>query len=468
MISIHLDYISAGIIIFLYLAGFALALNAVFQSRTPQGTMAWMLALTCVPFLAVPIFLLFGKKRIENYDQYEEELIGVRKKIETDIAEFRVLKESSAIQKFLVHTNIDFLKGNSLNLLLDGKETFNEMLNEIKQAEKYIFLQMYIFRTDKIGTVFAQVLKNKARQGVKIFVLYERLGIRMSKRVLREMKEAGICLGEFSPIRLNKLQVNFRNHRKLLLIDGKMGFFGGINIGDDYLGRYPEIGYWRDTNVRIEGPIVSLAQIDFIKDWKFSQKEDIDIEIETPVMKGSSDVLLLNSGPAEDRPLNLLQHIAIINSATKRLWIANPYIVPPQGIMDALFIAAIRGVDVRIIVPAKSDNGFVALAMEVYIERLVKAGITVYKYQKGMLHQKVILLDETIALIGSSNLDFRSMYINFENSIVTDDPTFIKDLDLALRKDFDLSYEVKNMDFKLAPFRHKLATHLANSVAPIL
>lgn len=468
MISIHLDYTSAGIIIILYLAGFALALNAVFQSRTPQGTMAWILALTCIPFLAVPMFLLFGKKRIEDYDQYERELLDVRKKVETDIADFRVLKDSAPIQKFLVHTNIDFLKGNSLNLLLDGKETFNEMLDAIKRAEKYIFLQMYIFRTDKIGSVFAQVLKQKARQGVKIYVLYERLGIRMSKKILSEMKDAGICLGEFSPIRINKLQVNFRNHRKLLLIDGKTGFFGGINIGDDYLGRYPEIGYWRDTNVKIEGPAVSLAQIDFIKDWKFSQREEIDIPFEAPVLRGKSDVLLLNSGPAEDRPLNLLQHIEIINSAKKRLWIANPYIVPPQGIIDALFIAAIRGVDVRIIVPARSDNGFVALAMEVYIERLVKAGITVYKYKKGMLHQKVILLDETLALIGSSNLDFRSMYINFENSIVTDDPVFIKDLDLALRNDFDHSYEVQAIDFQIAPFKHKLATHLANSVAPIL
>jgi cardiolipin synthase A/B len=468
MISIQLDYISAAIIIVLYLAGFALSLNALFQSRTPQGTMAWILALTCIPFLAVPIFLLFGKKRIENYDRYEEVMIDVRRKIEDDIAGFRVGKESPRIEKFLIHSNIDFIRGNKLKLLLDGKETFNEMLDCIKSSENYIFLQMYIFRTDKIGTVFTDVLKKKAREGVKVFVLYERLGIRMSKSILKEMKEAGVWLGEFSPVRINKLQVNFRNHRKLLIIDGSTGFFGGINIGDDYLGRYPSIGYWRDTNVKIQGPVVSLAQIDFIKDWKFSQKEEIEINLAPPIERGDSDVLLINSGPAEERPLNLLNHIEIINSARKRLWIANPYIVPPQGIMDALFIAAIRGIDVRVIVPQKSDNGFVALAMEVYLERLVKAGIRVYKYQKGMLHQKVILLDDMLAVIGSSNIDFRSMYINFENSIVTDDPEFIKDLDLAVRRDIDFCLEVGAMDFKTAPLKHKLASHLANSVAPIL
>lgn len=468
MISIHLDYTSAGIIVILYVAGFALALNAVFQTRTPQGTMAWFLGLICIPFLAVPLFLLFGKKRIEDYDQYEEDILEIRKKIETEIATYKVIKESPQIEKFLVHASYDFVEGNSLKLLLDGKETFNEMFDAIKSAKNYIFLQMYIFRTDTIGTVFANVLKQKARQGVKVYVLYERLGIRMSQTVLKEMREAGVCLGEFSPIRFNKLQVNFRNHRKLLLVDSRVGFFGGINIGDDYLGRYPEIGYWRDTNVKVEGPVVTLAQIDFVKDWKFSQHEEIDIKFDKPEVRGKSHVLLLNTGPAEERPLNLLQHIEIFNSARKRLWIANPYIVPPQGIMDALFIAAIRGVDVRIIVPGKSDNRFVALAMEVYLERLVKAGIKVYKYHKGMLHQKVILLDETIAVVGSSNIDFRSMYINFENSIVTDDPEFIKDLDLALRNDFEQSIESEVSDFTEAPFKHKLATHLANSVAPIL
>lgn len=468
MISIHFDYISAGIIIILYVAGFILAMNAIFQSRTPQGTMAWFLALTCIPFIAVPAFLLFGKKRIEDYDQYEQQLTEIRKTIETNIAGYKLDKRTPGIEKFLNNTNIDFIKGNSLHLLLDGKETFQEMLEGIKSAKHYILLQMYIFRTDKIGTAFAEVLKRKAREGVKVFVLYERLGIRMKKSVLWDMKKNGVMLGEFSPIRFNKLQMNFRNHRKLLLIDGKTGFFGGINIGDDYLGRYPDIGYWRDTNVKVEGPVVSLAQIDFCKDWKFSQKEPIELDFAIPEKKGESDVLLLNSGPSEERPFNLLHHIEIINSAKKRLWIANPYIVPPQGILDALFIAAIRGVDVRIVIPARSDNKFVALAMEVYVERLVKSGIRVYKFCKGMLHQKVILLDDSIAVIGSSNIDFRSMYINFENSIITDDPSFIKDLDLALRKDFEASKEIMELDFKLSPFRHRLATHLANSVAPIL
>ena len=468
MVSFHFDFISVTIIIIFYLAGFILALNAVFQSRTPQGTMAWILALLCIPFLAVPIFLLFGKKKIEDYDHYENGLTDIRRKIESALSEFKMLKDTASLRYILSNSNLSFRKGNSLSLLFDGQETFEEMLSSIKKAKKYIFLQMYIFRTDKIGTVFADELRAKASQGVKIYILYERLGIHMSKKVLRDMKSSGIFLGVFSPIRLNKLQLNFRNHRKLLIIDGETGFFGGINIGDDYLGRYPEIGYWRDTNIRIRGPTVGLSQIDFIKDWKYSQNEEITCDILGPFSCGDSDVLLLNSGPAEERPLNLLQHIGLINSARGRLWIANPYIIPPQGIMDALFIAAIRGVDIRLLVPEKSDNRFVALAMEIYLERLLKAGIRVFKYSRGMMHQKVILVDDNLAVIGSSNLDFRSMHINFENSIVIDDMTIIKELDLALRQDFDFSVELDISEFKLMSFGRRLATHLANSVAPIL
>jgi cardiolipin synthase len=468
MLTFHLSFFDLALISILYVIGFFFAINATFQSRTPQGTMAWVLALICIPFFSVPIYLLFGKNKIEDYDYYEKYLIDYRKKIENAVLEYKIIKDMPPIKRFFVHTNHDFISGNSLRLLLDGLETFEEMILTIKSAKKYILLQMYIFRTDLIGSEFAAALEEKAREGVKVYVLYERLGIRMSKKILKRMQLAGVCLGEFSPIRLNKLQLNFRNHRKLLIIDGQYGFFGGINIGDDYLGRYPEIGFWRDTNIKISGPIVSLAQIDFIKDWKFSQSHEINIELQSPLAKGSSHVLLLNSGPSEEIPLNLLLHIEIINSAQRRLWMANPYFIPPQGILDALLIANMRGVDIRVLVPRNTDNYFVALAMEVYLERMVLAGIRVFKYAAGMMHQKVILLDESLAVIGSSNLDFRSMYINFENTVITDDTEFIKDLDLALRCDFDKSVEIYSTDFKLYSFRYRLAIHLANSLAPIL
>jgi cardiolipin synthase len=468
MISIHFDFMSAGIITIFYLAGVSLALNAVFQSRTPQGTMAWFIALITIPFLSVPLFLLFGKKNLEDYDRYEQEVLEVRKKMEIGASQYRSAKDYSIQDVYFMKQNLSFYQGHSLKLLFDGHETFREMLETIMNARHYILLQMYIFRTDRIGTAFAEALIEKSRQGVKVYILYERLGIRMSKKTLRDMGQAGIALGEFSPIRFNKLQLNFRNHRKLLIVDGEFGFFGGINIGDDYLGRYPEIGHWRDTNVKVSGPIVGLSQTDFVKDWKFSQSHSFECNLRQVGERGQSDALLLNSGPGEERPLNLLQHIDLINSAINRLWVANPYIVPPQGIMDAFLIAVSRGVDVRIIVPERSDNRFVSFAMEIYLERLAKAGVRVYKYLRGMMHQKVILMDDKIAVIGSSNMDFRSMYINFENTIITHDKNILKELDLSFREDFDLSKEMNGLEFSEASFKHRLFCHLANSVAPIL
>ena len=468
MVSIHLDFISILIILIIYLLGIFSAFHAIFQSRTPQGTMAWILALICIPFFSVPAFFFFGKRKLEDYDFIDDELILLKKQVKLEASLLEANIKSQALNKIDAILERKSLTGNSLGLLSDGEETFQAMLKAIEDAREYIFLQMYIFRTDRIGSLFAQALKEKAQSGVKVYVLYERLGIRMSKKVLRSMEQAGIFLGEFTPIRFNKLQMNFRNHRKLLIIDGEKGFFGGINIGDDYLGRYPSIGFWRDSNVLVSGPVVHLAQIEFIKDWKFSQETDIHLKIRGMKVLGNSNVLLVNANPSEDRPKNLLVHLEIINSAQKRLWIANPYIVPPQGLIDALYLSFLKGVDIRILIPLKSDNQFVSLAMSVYIQKLVEAGIRVYRYSLGMMHQKVILVDDELAVIGSSNLDYRSMHINFENTIITDDLNFIQNLNSCFIKDFHLSHEIKKSEFMLLPFSHKLASRLANSFAPIL
>jgi cardiolipin synthase len=466
--EIHLSrYFVLGVVI-LYITGFYLALRSIFESRTPQGSMAWILSLICLPIFAIPIYLLCGKKKIDNYDFIELDLVEIRSHVEKLIGHFRKNKSIDQRQKLLIENKSEFITSNSIKLLIDGEETFSEMVKTIKQAKNFILLQMYIFRTDHIGKVIIAALIERAKSGVKVYILYERFGIKMSKDLLDEMKRSGINLGEFSPIRFNKLQYNFRNHRKQLIVDGEFGFFGGINIGDDYLGKYPHIGYWRDSNIKIQGPVLGLAQVEFIKDWKFSQSEAIDININVSSTLGDSNVLLFSSSPVEDRPLNLLQHIELINIAKKRLWIANPYVIPPQGILDALYISGIKGLDVRLIIPQNNDNELVALAMDVHMEHLFHAGVRIYKYTPGMMHQKVILIDDELAIIGSSNLDFRSMFINFENSIITDDQKFILDLEFSLRKDLDTSEEIGLNYFNtLSKFR-RIQSHLINTLAPIL
>ncbi|MFP5384824.1 MAG: cardiolipin synthase [Bacteriovoracia bacterium] len=468
MLSIHIDYLSFSLLVVFYLTGFALAINAVFQARTPQGTVAWILGLIFFPFLAIPLFLLFGKKRLDHYEKLPGPLIPYKKNIEANLSSYRFKEYQEPIEKFLTHTEVEYLTGNKIKLLINGKEVFEEMIGAVKKAERYIFLQMYIFRADVIGKTFIEALKFQSLRGIQVYVQVERLGLHLSKSVLRGMKEAGIHIGTFSPVHSNILHYNFRNHRKLLIIDGVTGFYGGINIGDDYLGRYPEIGFWRDSNVRIDGPSVYYSQMEFLKDWHWARNETINVDYRVPVRCGDVNIMILNSDPSDENHNNLLQHIEIINSSKKRIWIANPYLIPPQGIIDALVIASKRGVDVRILVPEKSDNFLVQMASEAFLEKFWKAGIRIYKYTKGMMHQKVILLDETLALIGSSNLDYRSMYINFENSIITSDPSFLLELEFSFREDFNESYQVQLDHFKNLKFGTKLVSRFANCLSPIL
>jgi cardiolipin synthase len=464
--ELYLSYYFLFFLCILYLFGFSLALSSLFESRTPQGSMAWFLSLTCLPFISIPLYFFFGKKKIDNYDSYDSEMISFRCANEIIINAFKYHRPKG--QRLLSEERFNFISGNSITLLIDGEETFSEMLQTISEAKDYIFLQMYIFRTDKIGKMIIEALVRKATAGVKVYVLYEKIGIRMSKSLLSEMKRSGILFGEFSPTRFNKFQFNFRNHRKQLIVDGKVGFFGGINIGDDYLGKYSHIGYWRDSNVKIKGPVLGLAQLDFIKDWKFSQSEAIEIQLHVSGQSGDSNILHFSTSPDEERPINLLQHIELIHKAKKRIWIANPYVIPPQGLLDALYISSMRGIDIRIIIPKNNDNELVALAMDVHSERLFNSGIKIFKYKPGMMHQKVILIDDDLAIIGSSNFDFRSMYLNFENSIITDDQYFIKELEFSFRNDFMVCYELTEEYFGSLSKYHRLKSYLINSLAPVL
>ncbi len=453
-----------------YLAGFVLGLYSTFEARTPQGTTAWLLGLIFFPFIAIPLFIIFGKKRLDDYQTIEKKVEGLRRKFRGQLERFYVKDGLTPLEDFLTRSESNFVGGNTVDLLLNGEETFAEMLTAIAEAKSYICLQTFIFRTDGIGTEFAQALMKRAREGVKIYFLYENLGVEVDEKVIDAMRRSGIRIGEFPPVRRYKLHLNFRNHRKLLITDGQIGIFGGINIGDDYLGRYPEIGFWRDTNVRVEGPAVVQGQIDFVKDWIWSQNSPVEIDWGEPRAAGDSAVLAMTSGPADVNHFNLLQHIEVINSSRRRLWIANPYFVPPQGLVDALLIAKMRGVDVRVIVPTreKCDNKLCSTAAEVYLEKLAQSKIRVHRYTRGMMHQKVILIDDSLAIVGSSNLDFRSMYINFENAIATNEPRFIASLEEAFHSDFKDSKECSCQDFESIPIRKKLASHFANCLAPIL
>lgn len=442
--------------------GLVLAVNALFQSRTPQGALAWFIGLVGFPFISIPIFILCGRRR------YHDERPGDT----LTFPNYDVVKHRSELlgefERFLNHTGFYFTGKNKIDLLIDADQIYPAMFKELNAAKEYIILQVFIFRTDETGRKFAEILIRKARAGVKVFVLYEKILIKMDKSLLGEMHAAGIHTGLFKPFTRNKWHLNFRNHRKIMIIDGRVGFFGGINIGDDYVGKYPKIGHWRDTNVRIEGPSLIPAQIAFCKDWLGSQGSAPEIDWKHGPSDGDANVLIFSSGPIEEKPFCLLHHIALIDLARKRLWIANPYIVPPQSLIDALAMVALRGVDVRILVPSYSDNFLINGVADIYYQRLMEYGVKIFKYKSGFLHQKVMIVDDALGVVGSANLDFRSMYINFEITTVSSDSEYIDALTVMLENDLKESEVVTPESFRRKSLPRKIMERATNLLAPIL
>jgi cardiolipin synthase len=445
-----------------HLLGLYLALNALFQSRTPQGALAWFIGLVGFPYLGIPLFVVFGRRRY-----HEENNMKLPEFPKYDVVKHRN-EPLGEFEKFLQHTGFYFTGRNTIDLLIDADEIYPAMFKDLENAKEYILLQVFIFRTDETGRKFADILMRKAREGVKVYVLYEKVLIKMDKNLLEEMREAGVHLGLFKPFTRNKWHLQFRNHRKILVIDGKSGFFGGINIGDDYVGKYPNIGHWRDTNVRIEGPALIPAQTAFCLDWQGSQGSAPAIEWKHGPSEGDANVLIFSSGPIEEKPFCLLHHMALIELARKRLWIANPYIVPPQSLMDALAMAALHGVDVRILVPSYSDNFLIMGVADIYYERLMDYGVKIYKYKNGFLHEKVMVVDDVLGVVGSANLDFRSMYINFEITTVCSDPKFIDSLTKMLERDLRDSELLTKESFRKKTLPKKVLERATNLLAPVL
>lgn len=458
-----------------YLLGFLCAALAVLRSRTPQGATAWVLGLLTLPFIMVPLFVIFGRSKFYGYSLR-------RKRLEKKINQKISLMQETLIQDEMTASELHplmhsleklcrpgFTSHNKIDLLIDGEKTYSAMLRDLENAQDYIIFQFYIFRTDETGKKFANVLMRKAREGVRVNFLYDEIGTEIGDSFLKELRESGINVCHFNSLRgKGRFQVNFRNHRKILIVDGKSAFVGGLNIGNDYLGLWPELGPWRDTHVRIEGPSVLTCQMTHAKDWYWCKQQDIEANWKIQNANGHANILLLPSGPADQKQICLLAHIAMVNSAKDRLWIANPYLVPPESLLDAILLAALRGVDVRFIIPAYSDAKIVMLASEVYVARLLQHGVKVYRYTAGFLHQKVMLVDDLFAVVGSANLDFRSMFINFEVTIVAQEKEFVTSVESMLQADFTKSREISIEEYQNVSLWNKITSRGANLLAPVL
>ena len=462
-------------LVIFYITGFFCAFLALWRSRTPQGTVAWILALITVPMLSVPLFLIFGRKKFIGYikkrQDFDREASNEIKEIEKLLNSKLNVSPLPYLSNLIDQSEtLGFTEHNKINLLINGEQTYSSMLQTIEGAEKYILLQVYIFRDDNIGMRFAELLMNKAKAGVKVYFLTDRIGSELGSRFLKKLQKAGVNVHIFSSWKNwgGHFQVNFRNHRKILVVDGKTAYLGGHNIGDDYLGKWKSIGPWRDTHLRVEGPSALSAQLSFFKDWHWAKEEIIDLDWSPHPSPENGKALIFPTGPADEKENCLLAHLALINNARKRIWIATPYFVLPESIVYALELAALNGVEIKVLVPSYSDNRLIQYASKVYIERLIRKGVEFYEYTPGFLHQKVMLIDDEAALVGSVNLDSRSLFINFEVFGVTPEPEVIKTVDLMLTKDFEKSRKIDKLAFLKRPLFQQVLSRATNLVSPML
>jgi cardiolipin synthase len=452
------------------------AARAILHTRTAQGSMAWVLFLLLLPLVAVPLYWVFGRTKFYGYVNRRQQVTDRARKQLAAIKELDDFLQQPPGEQRGLHALAGrlgaggFVRGNSLKLLVDGEATFEAMLERIAGAERFVLIQFYIFRDDGIGRRFHAALVERARAGVTVCFLYDEVGSTLTSAFLSELSAAGVRCHQFNPGRKgSRFQINFRNHRKIVVVDGRTTFIGGLNVGDDYLGRYPKIGRWRDTHLRIDGPGAAQAQIAFFKDWYWATDQLPKAGFEIAACdQGDARVLVWHTGPADPQPECLMFWLELINGAERRLWIANPYFVPPDAIAQALRLAVLRGVDVRLLVPAHNDSRMVAWASCVHLSEMAGCGAKVLRWTDGFMHQKVCLVDDDLAMIGTANLDNRSIFINFEVTALSDDPGLVRELGAMLERDFQASRPVEAREFREAGYWTRLACRTANLFAPML
>jgi cardiolipin synthase len=460
--------------------GIITAVHAIRRVRSSQAAIAWAISLVTFPFLALPFYWIFGRSTFSGYVEAirqgeEEHTVRVDEILPRIKQEYR--SDPDAVRdEFEVFENLNrgfpFLRGNSVELLVDGEATFRRMFEDIDRAEDYILLQYFIVKDDELGTEFKSRLIAKAEEGVHVYFLYDEIGChKLPRRYIKKLRKAGVHVHPFGTTqgRGNRFQLNFRNHRKITVVDGKIGYVGGHNVGDEYMGRSRRFGHWRDTHLRIDGPSVRHLQMSFVADWYFAARSLMPVNWDAVESHPEgTDLLILESGPADPMETCSLMFVLAIQMARDRIWIASPYFIPNEAVTAALRTAALRGVDVRIMLPLKPDHRVVYLAGFSFMAELNEANIRFFRYEPGFLHQKAFVVDERLAMVGTANADNRSFRLNFEISALGITKGFVKEVAQMLESDFSKCREVPANEGFTRGFLFDSGVRLAHLFSPIL
>lgn len=474
------------ILTIIYLVNFGLVIDLIFRGkRNIDTTLTWIVILVLLPPLGFILYAIFGrsiaKKNMFSIKEKEDRVI--KKKVLESYVEIEsnldpyIDENKDMIYTLANSNNAHYTNDNTVDIYPKSELFFDSLLSELKKAEEYINIQFYIFKDDRIGSEIIEILKDKARSGVEVRLLYDAVGGRnLSKKSIKEMKEAGVKIGNFFPSFLNiiNFNLNFRNHRKIVVIDGKVGFVGGFNIGDEYLGRDPKFGEWRDTHIKLTGSCVIDLSLRFLLDWRYVTKENLDLAKYFTKKRKKSDgnigIQIVSSGP-DITELDEIKYgyMKIIQKARDYVYIQSPYLILDKTLMETLKVACLSGVDVRIMIPSKPDHPFVYWASYSYAGELLDYGAKIYTYgEDAFLHAKTVVSDDSIVSIGTANMDIRSFELNFEVNAFIYSEEKSREQRLIFERDMENSREITKEIYESRSTYIKMKESISRLLSPVL
>ncbi|MCU6709207.1 cardiolipin synthase [Paenibacillus sp. J5C_2022] len=462
-----------------------IAVILLLEYRRQAHMTAWLFIVLLCPFLGFAAYWLAGSpyvKRRERgrwrLERYEH--VGEGRKIKDSDGEISTSCKEEAYRQRLLHvlerlSPFPLRTGNRCRVLTDGEATFDAIEAAMKRARHHIHLDYYTIRHDRVGKRFLRTLIDKARKGVEVRVLYDGIGsMHLDRQFIGELKRAGGQAHCFSPAAgVLRRRLNYRNHRKIVIVDGATGFLGGINIGEEYIGLDPKLGFWRDTHLQLKGEAVYDLQRLFMSDWRMTTGEVWRdpapyMPEQTHQDETGGEVIIVPGTPGMEDQKIVEVLVAAMSAATTRIYAATPYFIPDPAIASALRIAARSGVDVRLIIPGISDSKLVLLATLSHMTDMLEAGVKVYRYGKGFIHSKVVIIDEMLASVGTANLDMRSFYSNYELLALLFDKAVISRLENDFMQDLQESAKMDAEAFSARPMKQKLAEAVMHIVSPLL
>ncbi|WP_289356678.1 cardiolipin synthase [Paenibacillus sp. S-12] len=456
------------------------------ERRNVGGTWAWLMLLLLLPFIGFIFYILFGqnlaRRKVYRIKPRTERL--VRNEIASQV---RCIEEGTfayaneVVQHYepLIYMNLvssysPLTQNNEVTVIADGRDMMDRLVERIQSASNHVHLLYYKLAGDATGRRIIDALTECAANGVEVRLLYDDIGSPALKdEALADLHAAGAQIYRFFPSRIPyvNLRVNYRNHRKIAVIDGQVGFVGGFNIGDEYVSLDPKIGHWRDTHLELQGGAVHRLQGQFLLDWSTASGQYIHFceqYFPTPMHTGNTPVQIVSSGPDSDKQQIRNALLKLIFEAKERIYVQTPYLVPDDSVLIALKVAVQSGVDVRIMIPKKGDSRFVQWASNSYVGELLRAGAKCYWYEKGFLHAKTMVVDGLAATVGTANLDHRSFSLNFEINAFLYDRATAEQLDKLYEQDMKESVKLHWNTYRKRPIRYRFVESLARLVSPIL